>query len=385
MTALDFSNSGGSTQIFIKCNTTWQVQVDKDATWLSLTSPSGNGDGKVTVKAESNNNTTARNGILTFTYGKNKVDVKVTQSAEEPYVTISPNKLEFGISGGNEKITVNSNTEWTAFTNDTWMEIKPYGGDRNGTLTVTVSENSGVERNGTITFLYEGKSSQFNVKQEGYYLNLSPERLTDIKALGEKKEVTVSSNSEWTAWSDAEWIKMSDYYGTTGTTIDVTIAPNTTSRSRNGTISFSSKAGQKSITIQQVAGTTSPFLITNVEFAAWGDNENILVDYAKNPWFKKYSTKYVNARITCEAYVKGSYTLYVKITSPDGPVNGLYSGGYSDRIYTYMEAGNVYTYASSRFQFYEGNYIKYYTPGKYTFDFYYNNQKIASGSYNVEY
>lgn len=374
---LNFSTSGGSIKLFIRCNTSWQVE--KDADWISLSSTSGNGNSTLTVTGEANNNTSARNGIISFIIGKNKVDVNVAQSPEEPYVTFSPSELDFDISGGSKTISIASNTDWVAYITDDWLQITPSAGNRNETMTITATVNEGVERNAYVTFLYEGKSTQFKVKQEGYYLTLT-EYSMDIKALGARKKVKVTSNSEWVAWTDSEWITLSEYWAPGSADIDINIGSNKTSYSRSGTVTFSSKAGLQTVNIKQAAGTSSPFLITNVEFAAFDNNGNIIGDYSKNPYFNRFSTKDVGARITCECFVSGSYTISVKVISAEGNTFPL------GNIYTYMTEGEEYTYTSNRARFEEGyTTLRYYSPGKYNFEFYYNNQKIASGVYNVEY
>ena len=77
----DFSihRNGGEQTLRITSDTYWTVSTD--ATWLSLSKYSGDGNGEVVVTAPANEGN-ARSAIITFTHNKTKVEVKVSQDAK---------------------------------------------------------------------------------------------------------------------------------------------------------------------------------------------------------------------------------------------------------------------------------------------------------------
>ena len=77
----DFSihRNGGEQTLRITSDTYWTVSTD--ATWLSLSKYSGNGNGEVVVTASANEGN-ARSAIIKFTHNKTEVPVKVSQDAK---------------------------------------------------------------------------------------------------------------------------------------------------------------------------------------------------------------------------------------------------------------------------------------------------------------
>ncbi len=77
----DFSihRNGGEQTLRITSDTYWTVSTD--ATWLSLSKYSGNGNGEVVVTASANEGN-ARSAIIKFTHNKTVVPVKVSQDAK---------------------------------------------------------------------------------------------------------------------------------------------------------------------------------------------------------------------------------------------------------------------------------------------------------------
>ena len=77
----DFSihRNGGEKTLRITSDTYWTVSTD--ATWLSLSKYSGNGNGEVVVTASANEGN-ARSAIIKFTHNKTEVPVKVSQDAK---------------------------------------------------------------------------------------------------------------------------------------------------------------------------------------------------------------------------------------------------------------------------------------------------------------
>lgn len=87
----DFSihRNGGEQTLRITSDTYWTVSTD--ATWLSLSKYSGDGNGEVVVTASANEGN-ARSAIIKFTHNKTEVPVKVSQDAKL-YVPLEINNV----------------------------------------------------------------------------------------------------------------------------------------------------------------------------------------------------------------------------------------------------------------------------------------------------
>lgn len=93
--------------------------------------------------------TDARNGLVK---PRIKLDAAVNAlSADACNYAISPPALSFGINGGNGtvNVTTTAGCAWTVSSNAPWI-IASAGGTGNGTVTLTVAPNSGLERSGTV-------------------------------------------------------------------------------------------------------------------------------------------------------------------------------------------------------------------------------------------
>jgi hypothetical protein len=67
-----------------------------------------------------------------------------------PVLSATPASQTVSPAAGNFSFSVSSNTSWTAISNAAWCTVTP-AGSGNGTLTATFSQNTGGNRNATIT------------------------------------------------------------------------------------------------------------------------------------------------------------------------------------------------------------------------------------------
>ena len=91
----------------------------------------------------------------------------------DPNVKVSPSELSFGAEGGTQNVSLTATVEWTAKSSVSWIEVVPVQGDpakEVQTVKVTVSANTDVERDGTVTFTSSDAtlSAKLTVKQSAY-------------------------------------------------------------------------------------------------------------------------------------------------------------------------------------------------------------------------
>ena len=200
---------------------------------------------------------------------------------------ISPKSLTLNSDNSNEaSFSVTSNTRWSVSSSDTWLTASP--GSGTGSITVIVraqANNTGVSRNATLTITDQtGQvSRQCAVTQEApapvpdnKYLRVSPESI-DIDKDGGSKDITVESNTSWNVKSDQSWAKPSASQGTDNGTVSLVIDPNSDSKEREATITFTGTgvSSPVSVKIKQYSEVILNAEVDNSSFKQSGDQTTL--------------------------------------------------------------------------------------------------------------
>jgi hypothetical protein len=259
------STSNSSDQINVTSNVSWNAS--DDASWLTVSPASGSNNGTITVTATSeNSSTTSRSGIVTITGGGITRTVTVSQSGISSNLEVIPTNLTIGaILNSTAQIDINSNVNWTANDNATWLSLTPVSGSNNGTisLTVTSANTSTSIRSAMVTITGGGITRTVSVAQDGasLYLDVTPSSLTIGASLNSTEQITVSSNVNWSASDNAPWLSVSPISGSNSGTITLTaISANTSSNSRNGTVIITGDGITRTVTVTQSGIPITPSL-----------------------------------------------------------------------------------------------------------------------------
>lgn len=174
----------------------------------------------------------------------------------EGAVTITTGPLETAVaaSGGTVSIAFTTNKEWTAQTDANWLHLSANSGRKgNSTLTVTVDKNENPDgRSATVSVTCGSDTKRVTVNQlQKDVLVLNGSEFT-VKAEGETVSLTLSANVEVTAQADVDWISVTETKGLTDRTYTITVQANETYDARTGKVTFTSAAGNGSVTINQV-------------------------------------------------------------------------------------------------------------------------------------
>lgn len=87
-----------------------------------------------------------------------------------PSLTIDPAELSVQLEGGASYVTVTATRDWVATTEADWIVVEPSSGKGNGKdqlVTVTTLANSGLDREGTVTFTIGFDDKTLTVSQKG--------------------------------------------------------------------------------------------------------------------------------------------------------------------------------------------------------------------------
>jgi hypothetical protein len=259
--------------------------------WLTITSgATGTGSGTVNFTISANPGA-ARTGTLTA--GGQVFTVNQAAAPAPCTYQINPSSQSFPAAAGagtNIAVTTASGCAWTASTTDSWIAIgSGTPGNGNGTVTFSVSANTGPARTGSM--LVAGRT--FNVSQASgcaFQINPTSQSISAAGGPGTNIAVTAASGCTWTASTPDIWINITS--GTPGSgngTVAFTIA-STNGPARTGSLSVAGQTfavnqasgcvvqiSPPSQTIPGAAGSGGSFNVTAGTGCAWTAVKN-------DPW-----------------------------------------------------------------------------------------------------
>jgi hypothetical protein len=202
--------------------------------------------------------------IIYYPYGATgyaaSYDGVPTQEEAAPFVTIDPISKSTVSAGESYDITVSSNTDWTVTESLDWASVSPASGSGNGTVTVTVGANIATSpRSGTIAI--GGQAHSLSQNGAAPFVTIDPISKSTVSA-GESYDITVSSNTDWTATESLDWASVSLASGSGDSTVTVTVDANIALGARSGTISI---GGELHTLVQDGTDTDSDGLLDSYE------------------------------------------------------------------------------------------------------------------------
>jgi hypothetical protein len=195
----------GTTTFAVTSNSDWAVTSDQP--WCSATL-SGTGNGSITANFTENTTGAQRVASLTITVtGIPAVVVTVTQGVAMATLAVTPSNQNVAAPAGNTSFQVTSNSSWTTNSNQAWCTLTP-SGNGNGTIIATYSENTSLSpRTANITISVAGVNPiVVTVTQEaGVAFVLANPTNQEVTCPAGTTNFAITSNSDWTAVSDAAW------------------------------------------------------------------------------------------------------------------------------------------------------------------------------------
>ena len=286
-----FSSSGstGNSIHVTPTSSTCSWTAVRSNSWITITSgSSGTGPGTVTYSVSANNGG-PRTGTITI--GGNDFDIvqsgttactSTISPTSSPVLRASPTCTAMGCGSITGTVSVSSTCSWGATSTDPWITVTaPAGlGNGNGTVSYTVSPNTGAPRTGTITI--GGKT--FTVSQDGSApctFAVSPTPYPAFNGSGNNGTITVTPSAGSCSWSatssDPSWIQITWGSGTGTGDVTFTITANPGAE-RTGTITI----GDQTVTIAQ-ATATKPLYFLHVDTSLPWQTEIALINTGDQP------------------------------------------------------------------------------------------------------
>ena len=309
-----------------------------NAAWLTIASgASGNGNGTVTYNVADNTGSAARTGILTIA-GQS---FTVTQAAPSCVSLISPLSSTLSASiaaSGSVAVTASAGCSWTAVSNDPWITVSVGAtGTGNGYVAYGVAANTGSAlRTGRLII----GGYVFTITQPGApcAFTVSPwwSNLTSPAAANGTVSVSGGSGCSWTATSNAAWITITSGASGTGSgSVNYTVAANTGTTSRSGTMTIAGMTYTVSQPASSCSFTISP---TAQAFGASGGSGIVTVTTSANcSWTASSNAAWVT--ISGGATGTGSGTVAFNVAANTGTVSRSATLTIGGKSFTVTEGG----------------------------------------------
>ena len=290
---LTFTANTESKSLDVTSNTAWTAA--SGASWAKLNKTNGSGNAQIAVTAEENTAITQRSATITIKTadGKASATVNVTQSAANVIFSVDKNEHSVAAAGGDFTVKVTHNIGYKINSQPEW--VKQTGKVPSGntdTYTFTAEANTSTEaREGVIVFCNDNNECvPVTVKQAGAKasLSVSPAELT-FTAKPESKSFSVSSNTDWSVASSADWVKIGTTSGSGNAHVTASAEENTATTQRTATITLKTTDGKATATIKVTQNPADVvFSIDIKEFSIDAKGEEITIKIKHN---SAYSVK----------------------------------------------------------------------------------------------
>ena len=208
---MSFGAGGGSQVITVSANVEYSIEVSDS--WLGVTGGPQAGEATLTVLAQSNDSPDARTATVTFSSSLTESKtLSVSQDGLVPVLEISASKFDFPCEGGDSKLTVTSNVEYTIDVSADWLSVQGEPAIGSSVFTVSAEENTSFDsRTATVTFISPLAGSRtLSVSQDGMApeLEISADSFS-FASDGGLGTLTVWSNVEYTLSApSASWLSV---------------------------------------------------------------------------------------------------------------------------------------------------------------------------------
>lgn len=284
--------------------------------WAVVTGgATGSGTGDVGVEVSPNSGA-PRSGTVTIA----GVAVTIAQGGGGAACAynVSLSSSAFGAQGGNgtAAVTTAAGCEWTAASNQSWLVVGgPAGGSGNGTVTFSVSANTGPARSASLTIGGQGFTVSQAAAQSACAYSVTPGSRTVPGDGGSGTfSVTTTAGCEWSAASNVTWVSVTA--GTRGNgsgTVEFSAAFNS-GPARSGTLSI---AGETVTVSQQATSCSYQVAPTTVSIPAPGGPSSVSVTTAPScAWTAASGANWIT--LTSAASATGSGVVSFAIAANDG-------------------------------------------------------------------
>lgn len=276
--SLEMADGVDEKTVTVKSNTSWTISSYPN--WVTVTPTSGAGTSNVTIKTNDNPNTSKRESTIKATLTGVSIESSMTITQLGKTFDYGQSTIECSDKAQTISVTITSNGSWTAATTESWITIKPSSAFGNGTLSLTVTENTADDaRTGKVSLNIGDKTYEITVIQSGKYFTVKYDG-NAMGSTGGEIAVEISSNDIWTVSvaGNPSWITLDKTSGSGDASFNITVADNPSVNSRTATVTLET-SHDKSVKI--IISQAARYLTANHQsilfFAKGGDSDDIVI------------------------------------------------------------------------------------------------------------
>ena len=224
-------HDGGQVAVSVSAarDCTWDASTD--ASWMQLSSTSGQGDATFTATVSANDRGTSRSGAVVVN------DQRLTVSQEPrpcPWdLRPSPERISSAGGRGNIRVETSTGCAWTASSSAAWLRVLTPSGEGPGDVAIEAEANSGPPRDASVTIggrpvaILQNGAGDTPAPQPDCTATVSPSTLP-APAAGGALTVTlgIAAACDWAASSTAPWVTVGATAGRGPATVELTVAAN---------------------------------------------------------------------------------------------------------------------------------------------------------------
>ena len=227
----NISRNGSIESVQITANVKWKISGQP--IWIALSPQSGNGNGTLAFKVDSNKLATQRTGsiIIKAPNGPRdslSVTITLTQSGAD-YVELDRTSVLTSNIAKTETVRLTSSTDWTITHQTGWLGVAPSSGSKNAILSLVIQENTNADdRKDTITIKTKNSPNLLLVvTQSGTTPKVYLDKTTvTVSAAVNTISLVISSTTGWTITDVPVWARASQLSGTGSSTVQFVVDQN---------------------------------------------------------------------------------------------------------------------------------------------------------------
>ena len=239
---------------------------------------------------------------------------------DKTWISVYPSSITIDKDELAGSFSVSSNRKWTVYSEPYWLYLSTYSGNGNKSIDFTVSENTGYSnRSGNILIRTEDGA----IKEQSIYITQAPTTPFSVTmnttSYGSSSDwqtmsITAASSKSWTISKTHSWVHLgsssstlSSYSGTGSGNVKIYVDENTSSYSRNSTLTVKCGTDSKVITITQEAPTPFEVTMNTTNYKADGDWWTMSISAASS---KSWTISKSHSWVHFGSSSNSSYTYY---------------------------------------------------------------------------
>ena len=263
-----FPHGGSQVTLTVVAGRECAWTINSESPWVRVSPTTGQGEAPVTLTVSSNPDASVRTGSVLI----NNTRLSLTQEAAPCRFQLGSSQGLMSHDGGRTTVSVSTanGCAWRATSSaQAWLRVLTDSGTGSGTVEIEASANPGGERSATITIADQAftlvQESRASTPQPppplppppppapGCSVSLdSAERSFGASGGEGSIRVTAPGTCAWSASASAPWIELAGSGGSGNDTVRYTVAANTSTSARTGTITI----GGRTHTVRQDAAPT---------------------------------------------------------------------------------------------------------------------------------